>query len=275
VPLVIRPREGVALAANLAGLAPDQVAADGAAAVALRPVDSDAGLVPLGELCDVEGSAADGVVEWQGDLSLCNGVAAGMREGRVVVRGPAGRGAGAGMTGGRLEVDGDAGDWLAAGMGGGVVHVRGDAGDDLASAPPGADVGVTGGTVLVEGSAGRRAGGRMRRGIVAIGGDCGPAAGIELRAGTILVCGRLGVGAGTRMRRGSIVALGPHPGPGPTFLPGGRWHPTVFGVLSRHLAAVGFGPLRRGPESLSHPFRQWHGDTLAGGRGELLLRTAD
>lgn len=271
MPLVLRPLDGSTPSIDCSGITPDHLAGEAPAEVARRSVDAGAGRVALGDVLRVSGSAADGRVEFEGDFSRCWGVGAGMAAGWIVVRGGVGRGAAAGMRGGRLEVEGSAGDWLAAAMHGGTVHVRGDAGDDLAAALPGAAEGLTGGTVIVEGAAGCRTGSRMRRGVVAVGGACGAGAGLELRAGTIVVAGALGALAGCGMRRGSIVAVGPAPSPGPSFLPGATWRPAMLGLLLRHLAAEGFGGAGAMAAALRGPVRQWHGDVLAGGRGELLL----
>lgn len=271
MPLLLRPRDGSTPRIDCSGLTPDRLADEAPAAVARRSVDAGADRVALGDVLRVSGSAADGRIDFEGDFSHCWGVAAGMAAGRIVVRGGVGRGAAAGMRGGRLEVEGSAGAWLAAAMQGGTVHVRGDAGDDVAAALPGAAVGLAGGTVIVEGDAGCRTGSRMRRGVVAVGGACGAAAGLELRAGTIVVAGALGPLAGCGMRRGSIVAAGSAPCPGPCFLPGATWRPAMLGLLLRHLAAEGFGGAGAMAAALRRPVRQWHGDVLAGGRGELLL----
>lgn len=271
MPLVLRPLDGSTPSIDCSGITPDRLADDPPAAVARRVADAGGGPVALGDVFDVSGSAADGGLEFAGDMRRCWGVGAGMAAGRIVVRGGVGRGAAAGMCGGRLEIEGSAGDWLAAAMQGGTVHVLGDAGDDLAAALPGAAAGLTGGTVIVEGAAGCRTGSRMRRGVVAVGGACGAGAGLELRAGTILVGGALGADAGVGMRRGSIVALGPAPLPGPTFLPGSTWRPSMLGLLLRHLATAGFRGAGGAADACRGPVGQWHGDVLAGGRGELLL----
>jgi formylmethanofuran dehydrogenase subunit C len=271
VPLVLRPLGGSTPSIDCSGLTPDRLADEAPATVARRTVDAGAVRVALGDVLHVSGSAADGRLEFEGDFSRCWGLGAGMAAGWIVVRGGVGRGAGAGMRGGRLEVEGSAGDWLAAAMQGGTVHVRGDAGDDLAAALPGAAEGLTGGTVMVEGAAGCRTGSRMRRGVIAVGGACGAGAGLELRAGTIVVAGALGADPGCGMRRGSIVALGPAPPPGPTFLPGATWRPAMLGLLLRHLAGEGFRAAEGMAAATRRPLWQWHGDVLAGGRGELLL----
>lgn len=230
----------------------------------------------LGDLFRVEGSAADGIVILDGDASRCRGIGAGLGSGTIRVAGGAGPLAGQGMSGGRLDIGGDAGDWLGAGMSGGVIAVGGSAGDDAAAALPAMATGMTGGLVIVGGDVGARAGARMRRGIVAVAGDCGPAAAFELRAGTLIVAGRLGEHPGLGMRRGSIVAAGPSRCPGVGFLRGARWSPPALRLLGRFLAAAGF-PTGDGTAEtlLDGHWRQWHGDSLSGGRGELFRRDDD
>jgi len=280
VPLVIRPRDDVAIRADLTGITPDLLAGLEPSAVARRPIGAGGRAAALADLFSIDGSAADGRIECHGDFSLVSGIGAGMASGTLHVAGSVGRHAAWGMSGGTVVVEGNAGDWLAATMTGGLVRVEGDAGDDLAAAPPGAVVGVTGGMVVVNGCAGTRTASRMRRGIVAIAGDCGAAPGFEIRAGSLLVAGRLGDHPGLGMRRGSIIAAGPPPLPGPTFRRGARWCPPFLPLLSRRLAAAGFRPKYRAgaePPRVSEgnedwaagPWVHWHGDIVTGSRGEL------
>ena len=280
MPLVIRPRDDVAIRADLTGITPDLLAGLGPGAVARRPIEADGRTAALAELFSLDGSAADGRIECQGDFSLVSGIGAGMASGSLHVDGSVGRHAAGGMSGGTLVVEGHAGDWLAAAMTGGLVRVEGNVGHDLAAALPGAAVGMTGGIVVINGCAGTHAASRMRRGIVAIAGDCGAAPGFELRAGSLVVAGRLGDQPGLGMRRGSIIAAGPPPLPGPIFRRGARWCPPFLSLLSRRLAAAGYRPKTRGGAELPDaaagdgawavgPWVQWHGDVVAGSRGEL------
>lgn len=279
MPLVLRPRTIAPSSSDISGITPDRLSACSAAEVAARVIVADGRPAVLGDCFTLSGSPADDLVVCEGDFSGVDGVGAGMTRGRMEVRGDVGRHAGAAMAGGTLVVAGDAAAWLAVGMQGGTIHVRGNAGDDAAAAAPGAAMGVTGGLVIVAGDAGRRAGARMRRGILAIGGDCGDAAGLELRAGTIIVGGRLGADAGVGMRRGSIIHhggidSGRAPDPGPWFVPGAVWEPPFFRLLDRRLREAGFRP-GAGAEGggwLAGRWRQWHGDMLAGGRGEFFGR---
>jgi formylmethanofuran dehydrogenase subunit C len=89
-----------------------------------------------------------------------------------------------------------------------------------------------------------------------------------MRAGTLAVAGRLGPHPGLGMRRGSVLALTDRPAPGATFRRGTAWRPTFLPLLLQWLGQCGFGPA---DAALAVPaWRQWHGDALAGGRGELL-----
>lgn len=268
MPLVIAPRPDPAgpLSIELDALAPDRVAGLSAADVARLPIRADCRAARLGDLFDVAGSAGDGTIECRGDFSRVHRLGAGMAGGRIVVAGPVGRHAGEHMTGGTLDVAGDAGDWLAAEMAGGAVRVAGSAGDHLAGARAGVEAGLRGGVVLVGGDVGDLAAARMRRGLVAIGGGCGAAAGFEMRAGTVVIAGPLGPQPGLGMRRGTIVALGPAPVPPATFARGARWSPPLLALVLRRLDRAGFAPARA---ASGGPWRQWHGDPLAGGRGEL------
>lgn len=271
MPLVLVPRPDPAgpLSIELDGVVPDRVAGLTAADIARLPVRADARERPLGDLFDVAGDAGDGVIECRGDFSRVHRVGAAMRSGWLVVAGPVGRHAGERMTGGTLVVEGDAGDWLAAEMSGGTIRVAGSAGDNLAGALPGSDAGLRGGVVLVAGGAGDLAAARMRRGLVAIGGGCGTAAGFEMRAGTLVVAGGFGPQPGLGMRRGTILALGAAPALPVTFARGAAWSPPLLPLLLRRLTRAGFAPART---AITGPWRQWHGDLLTGGRGELFHR---
>ncbi len=260
------PAAGGPLSIDLTGILPDRLADLSLDAIRRLPVTADERPALLGDLFSVSGGAEDGVLECRGDFSRVHRVAAGLAGGTVRVAGSVGRHAGEGMTGGRLDVAGDAGDWLGAEMAGGEIRVAGSAGDNLAAALPGSDQGMRGGFVTVAGSVGRLAGQRMRRGIVAVGGSCGDAAAFEMRAGTLLLAGEVGPHSGLAMRRGSLVALAARPAIPATFQRGRRWLPSYIGVLLARLARAGFQPAL----PLPGRFRQWHGDLLAGGRGEIL-----
>ncbi|MCE9629913.1 MAG: formylmethanofuran dehydrogenase subunit C [Planctomycetia bacterium] len=256
------------LSIDLDGIVPDRLASLAVPAIARLRILADGRPSELGTLFEVSGDAADAVIECRGDFARVHRVAAGMRSGTIRTTGPIGRHAAEGMTGGRLDVSGDAGDWLAVEMAGGEIHVAGNVGDNLAAALPGSPNGMRGGLVTVAGDAGSLAGSRMRRGIVAIAGRCGDAAGFEMRAGSVVIGGDLGREPGLGMRRGSVIALATRPEPPATFRRGAVWRPAFLPLLLRRLAAAGFRPAVAPPPP--NGWRQWHGDTLAGSRGEIL-----
>jgi formylmethanofuran dehydrogenase subunit C len=278
MPLVLTPRfscaaampaTGTPLEVDLTGVVPNRVRSLARGAIERLAIHVDGTPFLLGELFDVTGDAADGRIECRGDFSRVHRIGAGMAEGRIDVTGPAGRHAAAGMTGGTLTITGGVGDWLAGDMAGGEVLVAGDAGDNAAAALPGSHVGMRGGLVIITGSAGSLAGARMRRGILAIGADCGPAAAFEMRAGTVVVGGRVGRRPGLGMRRGSLIAISESdtlelP---PGFVRGALWQPAFLPLLFRRLGQAGF-ETTLAPQRVCQ-WRQWHGDALAGGRGEV------
>lgn len=256
------------LSIDLGGILPERLVSLPLPAIARLPVLADGRSCELGTLFEVSGDPADAVIECRGDFSRVHRVAAGMRSGAIRTTGPVGRHAAAGMSGGRLDVAGDAGDWLAAELAGGEIHVAGNVGDNLAAALPGSPIGMRGGLVTVGGHAGSLAGARLRRGIVAIAGGCGDAAGFEMRAGSVVIGGDVGRQPGLGMRRGSVIALATRPEPPATFRRGAAWRPGFLPLLLTRLVAAGFRPA-----SAPQPpggWQQWHGDMLAGGRGEIL-----
>ena len=269
MPLLLTPKaDDGALSIDLVGIVPERLAGLATAAIERLPVAADGRPTSLGELFRIEGDAADGVIECRGDFSRIHRVGAAMRTGAIMVSGSVGRHAAEGMAGGSLTVHGDAGDWLAAGMLGGQVLVTGRAGDNAAAAAPGERIGMRGGVVVIRGDCGCLAGARMRRGLLGIGGSCGEAAAFELRAGTVLVAGAVGRRSGMGMGRGSLIALASTPPIPDTFAKGSAWSPTFVPLLAARLVRAGLPA--PGPGRLRGPWQQWHGDLLAGGRGEIL-----
>jgi len=269
MPLTLTPLAPPAagpLTIDLDGIVPDRVRHLDIASLSRLTISADGRPCPLGDCFAVAGAAADGRIECRGDFSRVQRIGAGMAEGRIDVVGSVGRHTAAAMTGGTLTIAGHAGDWLAAEMSGGQVMVEGSAGDNLAGALPGSDHGLRGGLVVVRGDVGQLAGQRMRRGIVAVGGDCGAAAAFEMRAGTVVVAGRVGPQPGLGMRRGSLVALTNQPAIPAGFQRGRAWLPPFIGLQLAELRRAGFRP----PSLPPARFRQWHGDLVAGGRGEIL-----
>lgn len=270
MPLIVTLRDldrAAPLGIDLGGILPHVVSGLSLQAIARLTVRADERPCSFGDLVTLSGDPSDGRIECRGDFSRVHRLGAGMSEGRIDVHGSIGRHAGEGMSGGSLAIHGDADDWLAAGMAGGTIRVAGRTGDNAAAALPGNDTGMLGGIVVVAGDAGSLAGARMRRGILAIGGACGEAPAFELRAGTVVVGGRVGAHPAVGMRRGSLVALGDIPAVPPTFVRGAAWHPAFLPLMLSRLNAAGFPAV---PGLSGGPWRQWHGDGLAGGRGELL-----
>lgn len=265
--LTLLPSVPPGVALNLKGILPDRLAGRTRREVGSILIEADERPASLGDFFGIDGDSVDDSIELMGDCSQLHWVGAGLRSGRILVRGNVGRHSGEGLIGGRLVVEGNAGDFLAAEMTGGVVRVSGNAGDCVAAALAGSPAGMQGGLVVVEGSAGNFTASRLRRGIVAIGGDCGSGAALEMLAGTLIVAGRLGPQAGMGMRRGSIVALGPAPALGLTFRRGAAWRPTVLALVGSKLTREGFTAARG--MHRDRLYRQWHGDILSGGGGEV------
>lgn len=253
------------LAIDLAGILPERLGPLPLEAIRRLPIRADERLCELGHLFRTSGSAADGAIECRGHFARVHSVGAGMTAGRMLVQGSVGRHAAEGMTGGRFEVSGDAGDWLAAEMAGGLVWVAGNAGDNVGGGLPGSDHGLRGGLVVVAGDVGCLAGARMRRGLLAVGGSCGEAAAFELRSGLIVVGGRAGRHPGLGMRRGSLVFLADRPAVPACFGRGTALPPSYLGLLIHRLERAGVRPA----SPLPSRWRQWHGDLLEGGRGEI------
>ena len=267
MPLVLVPlaAPGGPLAVDLGGILPARLSGLDAAAVARLTIAADCRPCDLGGVFAVSGTTDDGRIECRGDFSRVHRVGAGLTAGRIEVTGDVGRHCGAGMSGGTIAVAGSAGDWVACELSGGELTVGGSCGDNAAAALPGSRHGMRGGLVVVGGDAGALAGARMRRGILAIGGGCGEAAAFEMRAGTVVVAGPVGRQAAAGMRRGSLVALAGIAGLPATFARGAAWQPAFLPLLLRRLLRAGF----RAAALPSGPWRQWHGDLITGGRGEV------
>lgn len=228
--------------------------------------------IALGEFFKVSGDPSDLHFDFEGNLSGVHWIGAGMKSGSITVHGSAGRHIGSEMRGGKIVIAGDAGDWVGPEMKNGLIHVHGNAGNLVGGAYRGSVKGTTGGTILVDGNAGNEIGHTMRRGIIAIGGDAGDMLGFNLIAGTILAFGKCGIRAGAGMRRGTIGILGPDPPPMlSSFRFGSTYKPQFLGLLLKELSEKGF---RVAPELLGSNYDLYHGDLVALGKGEILLRRA-
>jgi formylmethanofuran dehydrogenase subunit C len=227
--------------------------------------------LPLAEFFRVSGEPGDCRLEFDGALGGVHWIGTHMAEGVIHVAGDAGRHVGSGMRDGEIHIQGDAGDWLGAEMRGGLIRVDGRAGNLVGSAYRGSPRGMTGGTILIRGDVGSEIGHNLRRGLLAVSGACGDFAGTNMIAGTILVFGACGIRPGAGMRRGTIGLLGPDaPQALATFRRGACHRPLVLDLLLRHLRELGF-PIA--DEILAADYWTYHGDFLAGGRGELLVRS--
>jgi formylmethanofuran dehydrogenase subunit C len=248
-------------------ITPDRLAGKTAAEVAALPVQHGNASVALGEFFSVEGNADDQDVVIEGDCSRVKWIGAGMKTGRVTVRGNVGMHAGAEMVGGELHVHGDASDWLGAEMHGGRIHVHGNAGHLVGAAYRGSRAGMRGGIILVDGSAGNEIGSTMRRGLIAVGGEAGDFAGVSLIAGSIFLFGPPGIRLGAGMKRGTLAVFAEQLALLPTFRFDCVYRPVFLELYLRQLAAWGF-PLaeqfRRGS------YRRYSGDLVALGKGEVL-----
>jgi formylmethanofuran dehydrogenase subunit C len=226
--------------------------------------------IPLAEMFRVSGNAADRRFDFEGNLSGVHWVGAHMQSGQIHIHGPVGRHLGSELRGGEIHVDGDARGWVGAEMHGGFIHVRGNAGHLVGAAYRGSVKGMTGGTILVDGDAGNEIGLTMRRGLIAIGGAAGDMLGFNLIAGTVLVCGPCGIRPGAGMRRGTLGLFGPNP---PALLPsfryGSTFRPQYLSLLLREVRAKG---LRLDDALFDAEFDLYHGDFVALGKGEVLIR---
>lgn len=230
---------------------------------------------PLGEIFAVSGSAADGELRFEGDLSQTNWIGAGMDGGVIRIEGDAGRHIGSRMTGGEIRVAGSAGDFAGAEMQGGSLRIAGSAGDLAGGAYPGSRRGMRGGAILIGGDAGQELGRAMRRGLIAVTGATGVAPGYDMIAGTIVIGGKTGDYAGARMRRGTIVALdATRPHLLATFRFACRREPEILRLVLGELDRLGFRTpaAAKSPRDFLGPFDCFNGDLLTVGKGEILVR---
>ncbi|QEG21708.1 formylmethanofuran dehydrogenase subunit C [Mariniblastus fucicola] len=226
--------------------------------------------VPVSQWFDVSGESGDAEVVFQGSLENVHAIGHSMSCGKIEVRGSTGRHVGASMSGGEIVVDGDVSDYPGYEMQGGTIVVRGDAGDHVGGCYPGAKYGMNRGVILIAGSAGKGLGYRMRRGTIVVGGDVADHTAWQMRAGTIIVFGKCSGWVGVDMRRGTIIVQESFPMP-QTFAEGPQVVVPVVAMLDRWLAGVCDRYGISVPSIAASSVRTWHGDALAGGRGELLV----
>lgn len=250
---------------------PDQLASLSLDEVASLPIRVGNRPSKLGELFAIRGDPSDASLTLLGDLSPIRHLARGMAAGRLVVEGDVGPYFAAELAGGEVDLIGDAAGWAAAGMTGGFLRIRGAAADYLGAALPHAVRGLRGGAILVDGRVGAYAGLAQRRSLIAIRGPVGPALGHGLIAGSIFAFGPVSRPIAAGMKRGTLVLHDPAgsvPELLPTFLSAGHDHAPWLKLYFDQLTAWGFAV----PPDLTG--RAWHrtnGDTLVGGRGEVLF----
>lgn len=257
---------------DVQGLLPERFAGLSHDEVARLPVRIGKRVVDLGEVFGISGDNDGQSVAWEGDLRSVVNLGAGMSHGAMTVDGSVGRDAGRGMTGGRLEISGDAASGAGSGMRGGMLRIRGDVGDRAAAADPGHRHGMSGGCLLVEGSAGIDLARGIRRGLVVVRGSCGAGAMMDATAGTVIVLGECGPHLAAGMRRGTLICLGSPPSTMmPTFVAGRISRPPFLSLLAAELNRWNFD---LPPGWACGAFRQYHGDMLTLGLGEVFVPEA-
>src|SRR5687768_14275518 len=119
MPMTLRWRQVTSLAVEAECLRPEAMSGLSSAEAARLPVWLGNATAELGDLFRAEGSAEDGRLVLEGDLSHVRRIGQGMGMGSLTIRGDVGLHLGAGMTGGAIEVEGKVGDWAGAEMRGG------------------------------------------------------------------------------------------------------------------------------------------------------------
>jgi len=245
---------------------PDRISGLKPAEVARLPVLSGNQSCQLGDFFDVAEDGSEAVT-LEGDLRNVRRIGAGMKSGRIDIRGDAGMHLGAAMEGGEILVSGSAGDWTGAEMRGGIIHVKGNSGDGLGGAYRGSRHGMDRGMILVEGNAGDETGAMMRRGLIAVLGNTASFTGAFAIAGTMIVCGRLGHRPGAGMKRGTILTF-QNPTLLPTFNYDCCYRPSFVPFMLAFLRKEGF-PID--DRWLAGYYQRYSGDLLALGKGEILV----
>jgi formylmethanofuran dehydrogenase subunit C len=267
--LLLKYRAETSIPVEVEGLVPEAVRDKSLGQIEKLPLFHGNRSLPLAEFFDVSGDPSDLRIDFEGELAGVHWIGAQMTCGAIHVAGSAGRHAGSQMRGGEIHVEGDAGDWLGGEMQRGLIHVRGRAGHLAGAAYRGSTRGMTGGAILIGGDAGDEVGHSMRRGLIAVGGSIGDSAGISMIAGSLFVMGSCGVRPAAGMRRGSLVLLGDRPTLLPTFRLAGPSRPLFPRIYLLRLRRHG---LSVADDLLQSEYTLYHGDLVAGGRGEVLVR---
>jgi formylmethanofuran dehydrogenase subunit C len=268
MPLELQYRDQSAVPVEIEGLTPDWTRDKSIDEIERFEAFRGNQKLPLAELFKISGDAADGRIDFVGDLAGVHWIGAKMTGGEIHVHGNAGRHLGSGMRGGSITVDGSAGDFAGCEMHHGEIRIRGDAGHAVGGAYPGSRRGMTGGSILVDGAAGDNIGQAMRRGLIAIGGAAGDLAGFNMLAGSIFLFGPSGIRHGAGMKRGTIGLFGdPKPTLLPTFRRACQFEPVMLRMVFASLTRRGFAVPQR---LFGASFNLFHGDLLEGGRGEVM-----
>ena len=143
-----------------------------------------------------------------GDAAEVKHVAAGMKEGEILINGNIGMHLGEKMSGGKITVNGNTGSWAGAELKGGLIEIYGNAGDYLASPYRGSDAGMRGGKIIVHGNVGTDSAVFMKKGVIKILGDAGLFLGFQMRGGAIHVEKNVANRVGAGMTGGKIVVSG-------------------------------------------------------------------
>jgi formylmethanofuran dehydrogenase subunit C len=280
MPLIFEQTTSTHLPLDATGLVPDKICGLSVSEIAKLEMGFGNGSALVGDVFKLSGSPKDYEIRFEGDLENVHSIGAQMASGIITAAGDTGRHVGAAMTGGLLKVDGNASDYAGFEMKGGLLHVLGNAGNHVGGCFPGAPFGMNRGTICVSGDVGKGLGYRMRRGTIAVGGDAGELVGWQMRAGTIMLHGNCKGRIGVDMKRGTIITGSSQSdielALGATFQKGMRGFFPIVGMLQRWL--------RDHAEKFNLPFEDctkstdnsrpdsyttWHGDVLAGGRGEV------
>jgi formylmethanofuran dehydrogenase subunit C len=269
--LVLTQQVETTIPIEVQGITPDRLQGNSVKQIAGLPIWHGRQQLELGEVFKVSGSMDDATIIWDGNLKPVHWIGAGMEAGNVQIETDAGRHVGSQMSGGEISANASVSDFLGAEMSGGLIRVAGNAGDLVGGNNPGSKFGMNRGSIFVGGDVGKGAGQSMRRGTIAIGGDTGELTGWNMLAGTILVFGSCDENVGAGMIRGTIVLAGGHEKTLlPTFSRGGEYPVPVLSMLANWLTNQGFD---FDPDVLKSTFREFNGDLIQGGRGEVFIKT--
>jgi formylmethanofuran dehydrogenase subunit C len=128
---------------------------------------------------------------------------------------------------------------------------------------------MSGGTILVDGDAGDQPARTMRRGLICVGGSVGAFAALDMVAGSLVVLGSCGRAAAAGMRRGTLAVFGQAAELLPSFERGSVCQLQFIRLYLAQLRKLGASV---SDELLEARYQMYHGDWLAGGRGEVLIR---